>query len=176
MLVNMKISELTVTSSQIRQQVTYSATWKSDESTIKGTFTPGCGNIKPNTVATVSESKVHQLCFVVRGSFVLVPALGRRFTQNGRFCDESPWQPIPHLHPMRVLNLKNPASHSGAPYSTRPPVATATDSTVISLWRSSTCTVLSQNVDRCQWLPVHARGEGTNACGLYLASDRFFFH
>ncbi|KAH9964673.1 hypothetical protein BGW80DRAFT_1462796 [Lactifluus volemus] len=48
---------------------------------------------------------------------------------------------------MRVLDLKNPASHSGAPYSTRPPVATATDSTVMLLWRSSTCTILSQNVE-----------------------------
>jgi hypothetical protein len=35
-----------------------------------------------------------------------------------------------------------------APYSTRPPVAVATGSTVISLWRLSTCTVLSQNVER----------------------------
>ncbi|KAI0280912.1 hypothetical protein BGY98DRAFT_932349 [Russula aff. rugulosa BPL654] len=32
-----------------RKQLTYNATWTNNGDTMRGTFAPGCGNIKPNT-------------------------------------------------------------------------------------------------------------------------------
>ncbi|KAI0249428.1 hypothetical protein BJV78DRAFT_1354252 [Lactifluus subvellereus] len=34
-----------------RKQIAYNATWTSDGAIMRGTFAPGCGDIKPNTVA-----------------------------------------------------------------------------------------------------------------------------
>ena len=37
--------------SQNRKQIAYNVTWASGEVTMRGTFAPGCGDIKPNTLA-----------------------------------------------------------------------------------------------------------------------------
>jgi hypothetical protein len=36
---------------QNRKQIAYSVTWTSGGVTMRGTFAPGCGDIKPNTLA-----------------------------------------------------------------------------------------------------------------------------